>query len=133
MQARRIAMTSRSRSLLVLAMVGMLVTAVTGTASAQAPTIRKYYIDGKQIPTPKQVPPVYPEKEHQRRIGGTVLVAFTYAADGKVTSATVKTSSGNKNLNAGAVAAVKQWIVETAAKDGGPTAGVSETSISFSP
>ena len=128
-----IATTGRIRSFAALVALAAAFPGWPGSVSAQAPTIRKYYIDGKQIPTPKQLPPVYPEKEHKRRIGGTVLVAFTYSADGRVTSATVKVSSGNKNLDAAAVDAVKQWIVETVAKDGGPTAGASETSISFSP
>lgn len=90
-------------------------------------------MDGKQIPTPKQVPPVYPEKELRRHIGGTAVVAFTYAADGKVTSATIKTSSGNKNLDAAAVASVRQWTGQGVAKDGVPAAGASETTVSFSP
>ncbi len=128
-----IATTCRNRSFAALVAVSAAFLGWPGTASAQAPTLHKYYIDGKQIPTPKQLPPVYPEKEQRRRIGGTVRVAFTYAADGKVTSATVKTSSGNRNLDAAAVTAVKQWIVETVPKDGGPAAGAAETSVDFTP
>lgn len=121
-----------STLLAALSCLGVLVLSSTD-ASAQAPTIRKYYIDGKQIPTPRQVPPVYPEKELRRRIGGTAVVAFTYTADGKVTSATIKASSGNKNLDAAAVASVRQWTVDTVAKGGAPAAGASETTVSFSP
>lgn len=126
-------MTRRAVSLTALLAIPAAIYGWTGTASAQAPTARKYYVDGQQIPTPKQLPPVYPEKELRRRIGGTAVVAFTYAADGKVTSATIKTSSGNKNLDAAAVTAVRQWTGQGVAKDRVPAAGASETAVSFSP
>ena len=93
----------------------------------------KYYENGKRIPTPAQVPPIYPAKEFQRRIGGTAVIAYSYGADGKVTSASVKSSSGNKNLDNAAVAAVKQWTVAPEVKDGLPSAGASESPVTFSP
>ena len=104
---------------------------VLPAAHADAPT--RYYIDGKRIPTPKQLPPVYPQAEQRRRIGGTVVVAFDFDADGKVTAATVKTSSGNKNLDQAALVAVRQWTIEPPVENGAPQAGSSETSLSFSP
>ena len=77
--------------------------------------------------------PVYPSRELQRRIGGTTIVAFSYDADGKVVSASVKSSSGNKSLDNAAVTAVKQWTVASPVKDGQPMAGESESPVTFSP
>jgi TonB family protein len=80
-------------------------------AGTAAPT-RTYYENGKQISAPLRLPPEYPARERQRRIGGTVIVAFGYGTNGKVTSATIKTSSGNKNLDNAALTAVRRWTIE---------------------
>ena len=112
--------------------LGFLVSTSINPASARQPETRKFYVDGKRIPAPAQVPPVYPVKEQRRGIGGTTVVAFTYGADGKVRTAEVKTSSGNNNLDSAAVAAVRQWTVNSS-RDGVPTAGSSETSLTFTP
>lgn len=102
------------------------------SASAQVDN-RKYYIDGKRIAPPAQPPPFYPDKEHRRRIGGTTVVAYTHDAAGKVLTAEVKSSSGNKNLDDAAVAAVLKWVIPVVLKDGMAVAGASETPITFIP
>ena len=122
--------TVRSK-LLVLSVIAVLALASPVECAQSAPNVR-YYVDGKRIPTPAQLPPVYPAKELKRRITGTTVVAFSYDSDGKVTAATVKTSSGNKNLDNAAVAAVRQWTVVPQLKDGMPSAGESETPVTFS-
>lgn len=115
-------------------MAAVLLALVTASpAFASTPLVVKYYENGKRIPTPAQVPPIYPAKEFKRRIGGTVVIAFSYDKHGKVVSASVKTSSGNKNLDGAAVAAVRHWTVEPVVKDGQPVAGESETPVTFAP
>ena len=111
----------------------LLALATAMPAQASTPLSVKYYENGKRIPTPAHVPPIYPAKEFRRRIGGTVIIAFSYDKQGKVVSASVKTSSGNKNLDGAAVAAVRQWTVEPVVKDGQPVAGESETPVTFTP
>lgn len=93
----------------------------------------KYYQDGKRIPPPANAPPVYPSKEFRRRIGGTTVVAFTLDADGKITRAQVKTSSGNKNLDKAAVESVLKWKTIPLDKNGAPFSGAGETEITFVP
>lgn len=115
------------------ACIGLGLAVLTPCASATAPIARTYYENGKPIPAPKQVPPVYPPKEHQRRIGGTVEVAFDFDRDGKVTAASVKASSGNRNLDAAALASVKQSRFDPPLKDGAPQPGSSTTTITFTP
>ena len=122
----------RPRSPLLVGALAALLATLPGAGMASTPLV-KYYLDGKRIPTPKQLPPVYPPKEQRRRIGGTVVVAFDYDADGKVTAASVKTSSGNQNLDKAAVVAVLQWTVAPPQKDGVPQAGSTETSLTFTP
>ena len=67
----------------------------------------KYYQDGKRIPPPANPPPVYPQNELRRRIGGTTVVSFALDAHGKISGAQVKTTRGNKNLDKAAVAAAR--------------------------
>lgn len=55
----------------------------------------------------RRVPPNYPELAKRMRIGGTVRVAVTVAADGSVTEA--KTVSGNRILAPAAEEAIKKW------------------------
>lgn len=107
---------------------------LAGAASAdQSPDNRKYYIDGKRIPTPDRVPPIYPQKEFRRRIGGSATIAFDYDASGRVTAATVKSSSGNKNIDNAALVAVRQWKITPLPVDGHVVAGSSEAAIVFTP
>lgn len=63
----------------------------------------------------RRVQPVYPELAKRMRIGGTVRVAATVAADGSVTDA--KAVSGNKMLAPAAEEAIRKWkfVPETAA------------------
>lgn len=54
-----------------------------------------------------KVPPLYPAIARQMGITGTVIVATTVDASGKVVKA--ESTSGNKLLSASAIEAVKQW------------------------
>ena len=102
---------------------------------SQASTVLsvKYYENGKRISAPAQAPPIYPAKELKRRIGGTAVIAFAYGSDGKIVSASVKSSSGNKNLDSAAIAAVMKWTVTPLQKDGQSLAGESESPVTFTP
>jgi len=55
----------------------------------------------------RRVQPVYPELAKRMRVGGTVRVAATIAADGSVTEA--KAVSGNKMLQPAAEDAIRKW------------------------
>lgn len=113
--------------------IAILVLAAGAPAGTAAASVVKYYASGKQIPAPVNLPPVYPASEQRRRIGGTVIVAYAYGADGKVVSASVKTSSGNQNLDKAAVTAVRKWVVSPRVEDGKPVAGEAETPVTFTP
>ena len=93
----------------------------------------KYYQDGKRIPPPANPPPVYPQNELRRRIGGTTVVSFALDAHGKISGAQVKTTSGNKNLDKAAVAAVLKWKTIPLDRNGAPFSGAGETEITFTP
>jgi TonB family protein len=121
-----------SRSVLILAAVaafGMAWTPASARAARQDGQIgpTKYYQDGKRIPPPANPPPVYPQKELRRRIGGTTVVAFTLDADGKINGAQVKT------LDKAAVDSVLRWKAIPLDKNGKPFSGVGETEITFAP
>jgi TonB family protein len=55
----------------------------------------------------RRVQPVYPELAKRMRIGGTVHVEATVAADGSVTE--TKTLGGNKMLSPAAEEAIRKW------------------------
>lgn len=55
----------------------------------------------------RKVQPIYPELAKRMRIGGTVHVEASVAADGTVTEA--KTISGNKLLAPAAEDAIRRW------------------------
>jgi TonB family protein len=61
----------------------------------------------------RRIQPVYPELAKRMRIGGTVRVEVTVAADGSVTEA--KTISGNKMLAPAAEDAIRKWKFESEA------------------
>jgi len=60
-----------------------------------------------------RVPPVYPELAKRMKISGTVKIAATVDADGKVTA--VKTLEGNRMLSSAAEEAVRKWKFESGA------------------
>ncbi len=62
--------------------------------------------------------PVYPSKLLSKGIGGKVVVAVTVAADGKVAGAKVRDSSGNRDLDAAALKAVRKWKFRPAVSGG---------------
>jgi len=53
--------------------------------------------------------PVYPKKELQARIIGTVTMDVLVAEDGSVVDVRVRKSSGNANLDAAALEALHHW------------------------
>jgi len=53
--------------------------------------------------------PVYPPKELKARIIGTVTMDVLVAEDGSVADVRVKKSSGNANLDAAALEAIRHW------------------------
>lgn len=82
------------------------------------------------MPVPKavtRVAPVYPPGE-MCRSGGTTKVLLSLDAQGTVTSASVAASSGNRELDRAAVAALRQWKFEAA---GNPSSGY--VSVNFEP
>lgn len=73
----------------------------------------------KQIPInpPKilsQAYPVYPQKALEAGIEGMVIVAAFVATNGTVAETKVKTSSGDKDLDNSAIAAVSSWTFSPA-------------------
>ncbi|QWT19594.1 energy transducer TonB [Bacillus sp. NP157] len=63
-------------------------------------------------------PPVYPSLADGSRPAGKTIVHTTMDSRGIVSSATVETSSGDANLDAAAIAAVKQWTFRPGAAKG---------------
>jgi protein TonB len=62
--------------------------------------------------------PVYPPDAQRNRWSGRVLLRVKVAADGQVLSAEIATSSGIKQLDDSALAAVRQWRFTPAQRDG---------------
>lgn len=61
---------------------------------------------------------VYPTRLLSKRIGGKVLVAVVVDAAGKVSSARVRNSSGNRDLDNAALKAVRKWKFQAAVRGG---------------
>lgn len=79
-------------------------TAISALALAFVIAVPSHAADRK---VQRRVPPTYPELAKRMRIGGTVRVEVTVAADGSVTEA--KTVSGNKMLAPAAEDAIRKW------------------------
>jgi len=82
---------------------------------------------------PVVVAPKYPRKERKAGIAGTTVLLFEYDKTGWAVRVTIQTSSGNENLDAAALKAVKQWRVKPGLKDGSPVAGKARIPITFAP
>lgn len=67
-------------------------------------------------------PPVYPELARKRGWQGTVLLEVDVAADGRVESVRVQTSSSYSLLDREALAAVRNWHFKPGSINGRPTA-----------
>jgi TonB family protein len=59
----------------------------------------------------------FPELD-RNTVDGKTIVAFTITADGKVTDASIKTSSGNTNLDSESELCVEGWLFTPATRDG---------------
>ncbi|MBB5350280.1 protein TonB [Haloferula luteola] len=62
--------------------------------------------------------PIYPNRLLSKGIGGKVVVAVTVNAEGKVASATIRDSSGNRDLDDAALKAVRKWTFRPAVSGG---------------
>ncbi|MGD7653301.1 MAG: energy transducer TonB [Verrucomicrobiales bacterium] len=62
--------------------------------------------------------PIYPSRLLSKGIGGKVLCALTIDADGKVTGAKVRQSSGNADLDSAALKAARKWKFKPAVRGG---------------
>lgn len=77
-----------------------------------------------QPPKPVRKPqPVYPQSLLKRKIGGRVQVACVVSDKGDVTSASVRTSSGQSKLDEAAVKAARRWKFKPAIVAGRPSKG----------
>ncbi len=78
--------------------------------------------DGGMMDSPPQPisksQPVYPSSLLSKGIGGKVVVAVVVDAAGKVTSAKVRNSSGNRELDGAALKAVRKWKFQPAVRGG---------------
>lgn len=78
-------------------------------------------------------PPVYPREAMRRRIGGTVRVQATVAADGRVERMDVAESSGNRYLDRAAMEAVRRWRFTPAMRNGQPVSATVVIPVNFTP
>lgn len=62
--------------------------------------------------------PVYPSKLLSKGIGGRVVVEVVVDATGKISSAKVRNSSGNRDLDEAALKAVRKWRFRPAVQGG---------------
>lgn len=67
-----------------------------------------------------RVPPRYPESAREAGVDGTVLLQALVGKDGRVKDVRIQKSI--PELDAAAVAAVKQWVFKPAASNGRPAA-----------
>ena len=74
-------------------------------------------IDSPPQPFAKS-PPIYPNRLLSKGVEGKVLCAVVVNAEGAITSASVRESSGNRDLDAAALKAVKKWKFKPAVKSG---------------
>lgn len=76
-------------------------------------------------------PPVYPSRERERGVEGTVRLRVSVDAAGEVTAAAVADSSGSAALDAAALEAVRGWRFHPATEGGVPVATVVLQPVSF--
>lgn len=62
--------------------------------------------------------PYYPEAAVKAGTQGTTIMAFTITAQGRVIGPSIRTSSGNADLDAAALDCVSSWTYKPAAKNG---------------
>lgn len=78
-----------------------------------------------------QSKPAYPSAAREDSVEGTVVLEVSIGADGKVTSAKVNKSSGDRRLDRAAAEAVQRWSYEPRLKDGVPAASSVRVRVQF--
>lgn len=78
-----------------------------------------------------QVRPAYPSDARDDGVEGTTVLSVSLDATGKVTSAKVVTSSGDRRLDRAAVEAVEKWSYSPCLKDGVPAASTVRVRVEF--
>ena len=101
--------------------------------SAPAPIHTKAKGETRGPMTVRQSPPRYPRNLERKGIGGKVSVLINIDSKGRVSSASVNRSSGHKELDKAATAAVKRWRFKPALKDGEKSASKTAVDIVFQP
>lgn len=80
-----------------------------------------------QMDTPPQAtakfPAQYPSTMSQKKITGKVIIACVIDASGKITTSSVRQSSGHRELDQAALSAVTRWKFKPAQKAGRPVKG----------
>lgn len=82
------------------------------------------------VPTLKPQPN-YPSSLLRKNIGGKVIVSVTVDADGSVSSASIKTSSGHQELDDAAIHAARKWKFKPGTRGGKPAKSVCVIPYSF--
>jgi protein TonB len=77
----------------------------------------------------RQVKPLYPQDAFVKKIEGTVLVEILIGADGRIARARVIRSV--PQLDAAALASVRQWVFAPGLKKGRPVATLAQAPITF--
>lgn len=79
------------------------------------------------------ITPKYPARQLRLGIGGTTIVSLNYGPDGRVSSAKILRSSGDRGLDKAALAAAKMWRFEPLLLRGERIHGYDEASVTFKP
>jgi TonB family protein len=79
----------------------------------------------------RQSKPAYPSAAREDGVEGTVVLEVSVGADGKVTSARVDKSSGDRRLDRAAAEAVQRWSYEPSLKDGTPIVSSMRVRVQF--
>jgi len=112
----------------------------SGDKHVPAPRVNPSVSEGPK-PAPKgesraarlvgQVRPTYPSDARDDGVEGTTVLSVSLDTSGKVTSAKVVTSSGDRRLDRAAVEAVEKWSYSPCLKDGVPAASTVRVRVEF--
>lgn len=112
--------------LIVLALAAMTACQPAGAPAAAVPAPT----DVTAVDTP---PPAYPERLACQGIGGTTTLQITIGTDGHTHAWQQLASSGNAELDAAALAAVKAWRFQPATQAGNPVETRIQVPVTFNP
>jgi protein TonB len=91
-------------------------------------------VTDRAAPVPLSTPPPrYPAEALRRRIGGSVRVRATVAANGSVQRLDLTQASGNRDLDRAALEAVRRWRFQPAIRNGQPVAADVIVPLDFAP